>query len=305
MDLRQLAALTAVADCGTFSAAAERLHTVQSNVSAHIARLERQLGVTLIDRSAGRLTEEGEVVVARARRVQNELDALVADVNALRNEVVGEVHLGVIGTVARWLVPNMHHRMTALHPGVRMVVVDASTTSLAPQLLSGALSLAIVNLPIADPDMVVTALFDEAMIAVIPDTHALFGRESLDLADLDGVPVLLPPTGASYRADLDRCAVAAGVRLVAQAEIDGVRLITSLAFDGVGVAIVPATSVMANQTGPWSSVPVTGFPPRSVGVVQRRRGMLPAPARAMMDVLRSVLAYEGPRQPGVTLSPDL
>jgi DNA-binding transcriptional LysR family regulator len=110
---------------------------------------------------------------------------------------------------------------------------------------------------------------------------------------------------ASYRADLDRCALAAGVQLIAQAEIDGVRLITSLAFDGVGVAIVPATSVMANQTGPWSSVPVVGFPPRSVGVVQRRRGMLPAPARAMMEVLRSVLAYEGPRQPGVTLSPDL
>ncbi|HET7721324.1 MAG TPA: LysR family transcriptional regulator, partial [Acidimicrobiales bacterium] len=73
MDLRQLAALVAVAETGTFSAAAEALHTVQSNVSTHVARLERELGVTLVDRAAGRLTEEGELVVARARRIQGEL----------------------------------------------------------------------------------------------------------------------------------------------------------------------------------------------------------------------------------------
>jgi len=60
-----------------FSAAADVLHTVQSNVSTHIARLERELGVTLVDRAAGRLTEEGEVVVARARRIAGELDAPV------------------------------------------------------------------------------------------------------------------------------------------------------------------------------------------------------------------------------------
>ncbi len=301
MDLRQLAALTAVADCGTFSAAAERLHTVQSNVSAHIARLERQLGVTLIDRSAGRLTEEGEVVVARARRVQNELDALVADVNALRNEVIGEVHVGVIGTVARWLVPALHHRMTMLHPGVRLVVVDASTTSLAPQLLAGTLSLAVVNLPIADPDMAITALFEEDMIAVVPIDHPLYVHDTLDVRDLDGVPVILPPKGTSYRTELDRSAELVGITLVPRAEIDGVRLIASLAFDGVGVAVVPATAVPPKASGPWKAIPVSGMPPRVVGVVQRRRGMLPAPARALMDVLRTVLVVEAARQSGVRL----
>lgn len=302
MDLRQLAALTAVADCGTFSAAADRLHTVQSNVSAHIARLERQLGVTLVDRSAGRLTEEGEVVVARARRVQNELDALVADVNALRNEVVGDVRVGIIGTVARWLVPALHHRMSLAHPGVHMIIVDASTTSLAPQLLAGSLSLAIVNLPIADPDMAITPLFDEDMIAVIPNDHPLSSRSSLSIDDLDGIPLILPPSGTSYRTELDRSAEAAGIRLVAQAEIDGVRLIASLAFDGLGVAIVPATAVFRHGNGPWKSVAVEGMAPRQVGVVQRRRGMLPAPARALLSVLQSVLAAETQRQPGISLS---
>ena len=68
MDLRQLNALLAVAEHGSFSAAARALHTVQSNVSTHVARLERELGATLIDRSSGTLTEEGNAVVARARR---------------------------------------------------------------------------------------------------------------------------------------------------------------------------------------------------------------------------------------------
>ena len=69
MELRHLQALVGVAETGSFSAAAETLGTVQSNISAHVARLERELGLTLVDRAAGRLTPEGEVVVARAYRV--------------------------------------------------------------------------------------------------------------------------------------------------------------------------------------------------------------------------------------------
>ena len=105
MDLRQLNALLAVADTGSFSAAARALHTVQSNVSTHVARLERELDATLVDRASGTLTEEGEVVAARARIVARELDALVSDLAALHADVVGRVRLGVIGTTARWLVP--------------------------------------------------------------------------------------------------------------------------------------------------------------------------------------------------------
>src|SRR2546422_10287307 len=85
MDLRQLNAVVAVAEYGSFSAAADALHTVQSNISTHVARLERELGCPLIDRTAGcRLTEEGQAVVERARRVAGGLEALVADRPALR-----------------------------------------------------------------------------------------------------------------------------------------------------------------------------------------------------------------------------
>src|SRR5688572_30639963 len=103
MDLRQLAAIMAVAEHHSFSAAARALHTVQSNVSTHVARLERELGVTLVDRTTGSLTPEGEVVVSRARRVEAELEALVSDVAAVHSEVAGTARIGIIGTTARWL----------------------------------------------------------------------------------------------------------------------------------------------------------------------------------------------------------
>src|ERR1700728_4207456 len=147
MELRHLQALTAISDHGTFSAAAEHLTTVQSNISAHVARLERELGAPLIDRSDGRLTEEGTVVVARARRILHELDALVSDVAACKDEVTGTVRVGMIGTTARWLVPRLMDVVRKRHPKLRLVVMEGTTTGLEPQLASGQLDLAVLNLP--------------------------------------------------------------------------------------------------------------------------------------------------------------
>src|SRR5690606_7421556 len=134
MDLRQLAALSAVDEAGSFSAAARRLHTVQSNVSTHIARLEHELGATLVDRATGTLTAEGEAVVVRARRIQHEIVSLRAGVGSVLHEISGPVGLGCIGTVSRSPVPRLLDLVADRHPEVRLVVVDATTTSLVPQV---------------------------------------------------------------------------------------------------------------------------------------------------------------------------
>src|SRR4030088_1835545 len=167
MDLRQLSALVAVADQGSFSAAAEALHTVQSNVSNHVAHLEKELGVQLVDRHAGELTEEGQAVVERARRVSAELDALVADVAAIRHEVVGTVRLGMIGTTARWLLPPLLARLAEQHPKVHLIVVDSGSATLEPQLASGSLDLGVVTLPVPATDLVGRRLFDEDLVLVV------------------------------------------------------------------------------------------------------------------------------------------
>jgi len=290
MDLRQLAALVAVADHGGFSAAADALHTVQSNVSSHIARLERELGVTLVDRQAGRLTEEGALVVARARRISGELEGVVSDLAALHDEIVGAARLGVIGTTSRWLVPRVLAKVRERHPRVRLVVVDATSTSLEPRLLAGELDLAVVNLPVPGRDLSCEPLFDEDLLLVVPAGHPLAARSRIDMRDLEGVGLLLPPPGTAFRGELDAAAAAAGILLRPIAEVDGLRLIAGMAMEGQAPAIVPATGV----SGPsdhelWKTLSVSGLPRRRVGVAQRRRGLPAAPTRAVLEVLREVV----------------
>ena len=166
MELKHLQALLGIADTGSFSAAATSIGTVQSNVSAHVARLERELDVQLVDRASGRLTEEGEVVVARARQVMNELEAMVSDVTALREEVVGTVRLGMIGTTGRWLVPQLFDLLRVRHPHIHLNVAEGSSVQLEQQLASGQLDLAVVTFPLSGDEIMAAQLFDEDLVAV-------------------------------------------------------------------------------------------------------------------------------------------
>jgi DNA-binding transcriptional LysR family regulator len=297
MDLRQLAALVAVAEAGSFSGAARLLHTVQSNVSTHVARLERELGATLVDRTTGSLTDEGEAVVARARRIRHEMDALRSDVDALMHDVSGTVRLGCIGTVGRWLVPRLLSLLWDRHPKVDMVVVDATTTSLLPQLRSATLDLAVVNLPLTDPDVASEALFDEARIVVAPNDHPLAERKSVTMAELAEHDLLLEPQGTAFRDELDQQASRNGVVLRPLAQVDGLRLVASLAFEGFGAAVLPSTAVPNWLNGAWRLVAVDDLAPRRVGLAHTRRGRLSAPARAVYDAVREVVA--GADQDGV------
>ena len=299
MDLRQLGALVAVADHGSFSAAARSLHTVQSNVSTHVARLERELGATLVDRATGTLTAEGEIVVSRSRRIQAELEALVADVASAHADVSGTVRIGVIGTTARWLVPRLIEEVGTDYPKVRVVVVDATTTSLVPQLVNGQLDLAVLNLPVDDPDIAIEPLFEEDRVLVAPAGHPFFDAERLTVNDLGSHPLLLEPQGTSFRDQLDEQVRLAGTRLIPQAEVDGMRLLASLAFQGFGAALLPASAAPSWVGGDWRRIPVDGLEGRSVGLGSRRRGLLSAPARATVAVLRRVVAVDGEAHGGI------
>jgi len=300
MELRHLQALTAVSDHGTFSAAAEHLNTVQSNISAHVARLERELGAPLFDRADGRLTQEGTVVVARARRILTELDALVSDVAACKDEVAGTVRVGMIGTTARWLVPRLMDMARKRHPKLRLVVVEGNTTGLEPQLASGQLDLAILHLPVSGRDLVARLLFEEDLMLVLPPGHAMVdpGRQ-LGLEDLADLELILPLPGTAFRDELDAVTRPLGITLLPAAEIDGLRLIASLAFEGYGPAILPATAIPSILRDRFQPLDVTGLPRRRVGVAQRSRGLPSAPTRALLELLRATVAQPEGRPRGL------
>jgi LysR family hydrogen peroxide-inducible transcriptional activator len=300
MDVRQLATLVAIADHGTFSAAARALYTVQSNVSSHIARLEKELGVTLVDRSQGGLTEDGTRVVERARRILNEIDDISADMSSRHADVAGQTRIGVIGTTARWLIPRLLNRLAEEHPQVRVIVQEGATSSLVPNVVTGQLNGAIVHLPVDDPELIIEPLFAEDLLLLAADGHPLAERgDTIPIAELDGVPLLLPPPGAALRRVLERAAASAGITLRAQAEVDGVRLLASLAFDGFGASIVPATAVPPRLEGSFHRIEVPELPRRVVAFARRRRPSASAPTMAALETLRTVTRDEGRRQQGV------
>lgn len=301
MDVRQLSALVAIADHGTFSAAARALFTVQSNVSGHIAKLEKELGVTLVDRAHGGLTDEGARVVERARRILHEMDDIAADIASRDAEVAGDARIGVIGTTARWLMPQLLAAVDRHHPLVHTIVHEGATSTLIPAVLSGQLNAAIVHLPVDDPELLIEPLFAEDLLLLAHVRHPLADHETLTLSELAEVPLLLPPKGAALRRVLDRAAASVGATLRAQAEIDGVRLLASLAFDGYGAAIVPATAVPRWLTGDFRRVRVPELPRRVVAFARRRRPAPSAATQAVEAVLREVIADRASLQPGVHL----
>ena len=301
MELKQLQILVAISEYGSFSGAAKALATVQSNVSAHIARLETELGSTLIERSSGRLTEEGEIVVSRARRILHEVEDIDADIHSLGDSATGECRVGVLGTTARWLMPPLLNSLMRHHPGVKTTIVEGATSSLMPRLLSGEIDAALVHLPVTEVNLDTREMFAEELFLVAPTRHVLAQHESISLEELAHHPILLAPRGTAQRRIVDRAAANKGVVLQSQAEIDGVRLMASLVFEGFGAAIVPASAVPGWLKGDFVRISVPDLPRRVVGWVQRDR---PRPNRATLavrDRAFEVARRHATRQPGITL----
>ncbi len=301
MEIKQLQSLVAISEHGSFSAASKALDTVQSNVSAHIARLEKELGSVLVERSTGLLTDEGELVLARARRILHEVEDIDSDIHSLGASPTGECRLGTIGTTARWLMPSLLGSLARNHPGVHTTIIEGSTSSLLPRVRSGEIDAAIVHLPIVDTDLDVTELFAEQLFVIAPTQHVLAQYTSISIEELADHPLLLAPRGTASRRIIDKAAASKGRTLQSQAEIDGVRLMASLVYEGFGAAIVPASAIPGWLKGDFVRITVPDLPQRVVGWVQRAR---PRPNRATLAVRDrgiAVIERHAPNQPGITV----
>ena len=304
MELRQLEVLVSIADHGSFSGAARALSTVQSNVSAHISRLEKELTTSLVDRSSGRLTEDGELVVERARRVLNQIQDIAADVHANDSEVEGETLLGCIGTTGRWLMPKFLPQLAKQFPKIRVTIAEGSTLNLMPRLLNGSLDAAILHLPIEDDNLASTPLFAEDLVLLVHANHEWSNLTKITIKELSSRPLLLPPKNNSLRKILDRSAGAQRLVLTPQAEIDGVRMLTSLAFEGFGAAVVPATAAPGWIKGEFKRVEIPELPRRVVGLVQRARPLPSKSTTAIAALVREVVMKYGDKQPGIHIGKE-
>ena len=285
MDLKQLQALVGIADHGSFSAAADALGTVQSNISGRLARLEAELGGPLIDRATGTLTPAGTVVLARARRILTEVTSIFSDVSAAAHEVQGEVSIGVIGTTGRWLVPKLLEAQRSRYPLLHLRISEGTNSSIEPRLAAGQLDIAVLMQPVRHSELNDTELFTEDLTLVVPRDHPLAQLPSVTLAEVAANDVMLPLSDTPLRREIDDAAARAGVTLKPLLELDGLRTLASLAFDGLGPAILPATAVPVHLRDAFAAVPIQGLPPRRVALAVRRFGFPPSTVRAVRELL--------------------
>jgi len=303
MDIKQLKSLVAVNDHGSFSAAADALDTVQSNVSAHISKLENELHAILIDRKDGTLTEQGQIVVKRARAALAELEAIYSDLSSLTFDVRGRVRVGLIGTTARWLIPLLSEQISLDHPNMNLHLSEGTSSALHRWLHEGVIDLAILNTPIYASDIHFRALFEEQMVLAVPPHYAVSDKDKIYLADLASIEIITPPKGNWFRDELDAVAAKSGVKLRTKVEIDGLRLIAALAIDGFGPAIVPSTAISAHLGDRVRTIPILDVPPRKVGIAKRKNQIESSAVRAFTISLESLLSRKDIVLPkGVTSS---
>lgn len=289
MEIRHLDTLLAIARAGSFTAAADELRTVQSNVSEQVRQLEVELGVTLLvrGRKGAVPTESGAIVLDRAARIRRELDAMRSDLAMVQELRRGEASLGVVGTASRWIIPEVVERLRARAPGVRLHVAEGSSERLAAEVLGQELAQAIVTEPVNDHRLTVAHILDEALVGIAPADHP-FGDGPVSLVELAALPLVLPPTSNPLRAEIEAAATAAGVELRVPVEVDGVRLIADLVSAGAGAAILPETAVPEAPPG-VRVYEMLDLPPRRLAIVAARDSYLSLADRAVRSAVGEVV----------------
>lgn len=295
MDFRHLEALVAIADEGSFTAAADALNTVQSNVSGQIRQLETEIGVPLLVRSrrGASLTEAGRAVVTRARRIQRERDGILADVAALEGLQIGEVTFGIVGTASRWLVPELVGSLRRRAPGVRLRINEGTSERLVAEVLSGQLAQAIVTAPVLGDRLISEHLLDERLVGLVPEDSDLADDDAVPLATIARLPMVMPPANNPLRLEVQEAAARVGVELEVPIEVEGVRLIGELVGAGAGVSILPETAIDPDTAG-VRTVPVDDLPPRRLVLVTPLDAQLSFADRAVRE---RVLEIVGARRP--------
>ncbi|AHH99777.1 LysR family transcriptional regulator [Kutzneria albida] len=248
LDVRRLRLLHALSVHGTVTAAAEALHVTSPAVSQQLAALEREAGVTLVEREGRRLTltRAGQVLVAHTQLVLDQLAAAEADLAGLRARVAGSVRVGAFVTAAARLVPPAVRSLRASYgEAVDVVVHEMEPEESLPALRRGEIDLALVHaydlMPRdVPPSCEVHELLTEQVYVAMPTDDPLAAREQVELAELADRKWIMPRTDASCHEMAQRACGSAGFVPSPQAYCDDFGVMAGLVDAGLGVALVPA-----------------------------------------------------------------
>ncbi|WP_425841447.1 LysR substrate-binding domain-containing protein [Streptomyces fractus] len=293
--LAQLRAFAAVAEHLHFRDAAAAIGMSQPALSGAVSALEDVLGVTLVERTTRKvlLSPAGERIAVRARAVLDEVGALVEEAEAVRAPFTGVLRLGVIPTVAPYLLPTVLRLVHERYPDLDLQVHEEQTSSLIEGLGAGRLDLLLLAVPLGVPGVTELPLFDEDFVLVTPLDHWLGGREGIPREALRELNLLLLDEGHCLRDQaLDICREAGRDDAPVATTAAGLSTLVQLVAGGLGVTLLPRTAVSVETSR--SSQLLTGYfaepaPTRRVAFAMRTGAARAAEYRELASALRESL----------------
>jgi LysR family transcriptional regulator, hydrogen peroxide-inducible genes activator len=290
MTLTDLRYIVTLARERHFGRAAEKCFVSQPTLSVAVKKLEDELGVILFERSPQevRVTPIGEQVVAQAERVLGEAAQIVEIASAGKNPLAGPLRLGVIYTIGPWLLPKLVPLLHERAPEMPLLLEENYTHRLLEKLKAAELDVAILALPVDEPGLVAQPVYDEAFRALVPAGHPWTKLKSVDPDKLLEQPLLMLGRGNCFRDQvLDLCTKAGegGPQVLEGSSLETIR---HMVASGVGITVMPATSVDdIDRNDPLLKVKpfIEPTPTRRVGLVWRAS----FPRHQAIDLLRKSL----------------
>jgi len=301
MNLRDLRYLVTLADERHFGRAAQRCFVSQPTLSAQIRKLERELGVPLVERRPRRitLTPSGQEIVARARRLLQESDAIVEIARAGRDPLSGQLRVALIPTVGPYLLPRVAPALQRALPKLKLLLYEYQTGPLLERLRGGDIDLGVLALSVAPMDgLDSTVLYEEPFLLAVPPDHRLARRSRVGVDDLSDETLLLLEDGHCLRDQALEVCSRIDVHEAQDYRATSLETLRQMVAAGHGVTLLPELAVEA-PTGAAPGVQVRRFgrpaPSRTIGAVWRRSTTRGPAIEAVAATVRDALK-EGPKR---------
>ena len=291
MTLTELRYIVALARESHFGRAAEKCHVAQPTLSVAVKKLEDALGIVLFERNSSevRPTAIGMQVVAQAERVLSEAARVTEIAAAGRDPLAGPLRLGAIYTIGPWLLPALVPILKQRVPRMPLIIAEGYTEVLLEKLRNFELDALVLALPVAEPGLVAQAVYDEPFRVLLPVGHPWVKEKTLQATRLLDEPLLMLGPGNCFRDQvLDLCARASHGQSPQVLESSSLETIRHMVASGVGVTVMPASSVdTLAKNDPLLRVRpfAEPTPTRRVGLVWRAS----FPRHQAIDVLRTAL----------------
>jgi LysR family transcriptional activator of glutamate synthase operon len=300
MELRQLRYLVALAEEGNFTRAAANEHIAQPAMSQQIRRLENELGLALVERTTRRvaLTEAGELLVVRSRRILAELEAADAEIQSLRGIHTGHVTIGAMHTMGPVDLSLALALFRERHPNVRFTVREQSSEEMAEMLRVDELDLAFLSVTerVESRGLGLHQLVSEELVVLLPREHRLGSRARLRMAELAGEPFISFRTGARLRELLEAAGREAEFEPQVTLESNESQRVRRLVSRGLGVAILPRS----DAEGPGADVAVATLTEpsltRDITLAWREGRRLTPAAAEFLDLARETFDSRSARE---------